>query len=98
MTQSLEKGTWRLNKMIKSFTHKFHVMKFEQWTDPDHPPKDVKLLKKGVGTLNHKPCKVGDWFTKKTGIFDSVIVVPNKEFKKNFVEVICKKSKGSKND
>lgn len=77
-------------KIFKSFAHKTSVMKFEQWTDPDNPPKDVKLIKKGVGEFNYRPCKVGDWFSKKTGIFDSVVIIPNKEFKENFVEVIGK--------
>jgi hypothetical protein len=80
--------------IIKTFTHKLNVMKFEQWTDPENPPKDVKLIKKGFGEFNHRPCKVGDWFSKKTCEFDSTVIIPNKEFKKNFVEVIGEKSKG----
>lgn len=79
--------------IIKSFTHKLNVMKFEQWTDPDKPPKDVKLIKKGVGELYHRPCNVGDWFSKKTYERDVIAIIPNEEFKKNFVEVIGKKYK-----
>lgn len=76
--------------IIKSFAYKTSVMKFEQWTDPDNPPKDVKLIKKGVGEFNRQPCKVGDWFYKRKSQLENIVMISNKEFKENFVEVIGK--------